>query len=103
MHDFTSRLAMTALSLSLASCSQQATTSDRKSGARTAAGESTAMAAASPPATSFAAAGPPGEPESESSRPPRNGAPGPTKGTVACGKVRCKAPEEGCGWNEEKR
>lgn len=31
--------------------------------------------------------------------PPRSGAPGSTLGTVACGKMRCKAPGESCGYS----
>jgi hypothetical protein len=33
-------------------------------------------------------------------RPPRAGTPGSTRGTVACGKVRCNAPAETCVWDE---
>jgi hypothetical protein len=101
MHDVTGRMAIAALAL--ASCAPQATTSEQSSGVRTVAGKSTATAAALPPATSAAVAPSAPDEQQESPRPPRSGAPGSTKGTVACGKVRCKAPGESCGWDEGKR
>jgi hypothetical protein len=96
MLDVTRRIALAALAL--ASCAPRATTSEQSSGARTVAGKSTATAAATAQPSPSA----PDE-QQESPRPPRSGAPGSTKGTVACGEVRCKAPGEKCGWDEGKR
>lgn len=108
------RLAMTALALTLASCPQQTRRDDRSEQARGRAGEHTAttavalpaMGAPSASASAAPSAGAPTkarvEAPADRQRPPRSGAPGSTRGTIACGEVRCKAPGEICGWDEAK-
>ena len=58
-------------------------------------------AAQSPPSASVAAA--PNAPDGGAprDRPSRTGAPGSTRGTVACGAARCNAPAEVCVWDEK--
>lgn len=63
---------------------------------------SPADSASSPPAAALIP--PPdssGEPGAARQRPPREGAPGSTKGTIACGKARCRPPGQVCELDEE--
>lgn len=97
----TATFATVALALTLASCPQQPSTGDRSDGARVLT-VVPATATASATAALAADAAPTAAPTQGGELPPRSGAPGSTTGTVSCGKVRCKAPGEVCGFDPTK-
>lgn len=55
---------------------------------------------AGPVASGSAAPSGTGGPAAERERPPRTGVAGSTRGTIACGNVRCTPPAEVCTWDE---